>query len=415
MITLPRGVRLLQIALLLFGAALLMIVYRNGLDDTLAAAPWSISNKNTLSYDASSYSHILGDVQDPGRLYYPPTSNSLSHRTATYALAPDSHARTPLFIGFTNNNAMLYQCVLSYIAAGWPPSDIIVVENTGTMDSNPLGKLPRNSYFFLDYAALHSHGVAVLQTPTLFNFAQLQNFYIRTALAQGWKNFFWSHMDVLVLGEEEKVPFRSFYQRILDVVETHHTRSDWAIKWFSCSFGMKACDMLVWVSVPAWQKIGAWDTFIPYYSTDCDAFSRMVLNGYPRDDASKHEGAGYVYDVRTLLDKPDKVLFPENVDEEPNSARYQRLKKTLEEMEGVKLSGDAQRNEWQEVNAGRKQSTKNWNYDPKAFRAGWWSLSDAGRSFYNKKWGTDACELDIAGTGLGQMWDGIHNPPKGDS
>lgn len=412
MITLPRGLRILQIALLFLGASIFAVVYQRG---TFTASSWRSNDKDALARNASDYGHILGDVEDPGRLYYAPSSSLAPRRTANYALTPESQFRTPLFIGFTNNNAMLYQCVLSYIAAGWPPSDIVIVDNTGTMDSNPLGKLSRDHYFFLDYTKLRSLGVGILQTPTLFTFAQLQNFYIRTALAQGWKNFFWSHMDVLVLGEEDKIPFRSFSRRIQDVVEKYHARSDWAIKWFSCSLGMKACDMLVWVNVPAWQKIGSWDPFIPYYSTDCDAFSRMVLHGYSRDDAAKHDGAGYVFDVRTLLDNPEKILFPTTVDEEPNSERYRKLKKALDEMENVKLSGDGQRNEWQEVNSGRKQSTKNWSYDPKAFRTGWWSLSDAGKGFYHKKWGTDACELDLTGVELEQMWEGIHHPPEAGS
>lgn len=37
---------------------------------------------------------------------------------------------TPLFIGFTRNWRILQQAVVSYIAAGWPPEDIFVVDNT---------------------------------------------------------------------------------------------------------------------------------------------------------------------------------------------------------------------------------------------------------------------------------------------
>ena len=45
---------------------------------------------------------------------------------------PHVPEKTPLLIGFTRNWPLLLQCVSSYIAAGWPPSDIFVVENTGT-------------------------------------------------------------------------------------------------------------------------------------------------------------------------------------------------------------------------------------------------------------------------------------------
>lgn len=396
-----RQRQLLQLALILLLGTAGYWIYSH--QDELSTASWLSQQQGFL--EVLSHEPILGNTEDLSRFYYPPTSSSRPLQIAQYAQPPPERPRTPLFIGFTNNNAMLYQCVLSYIAAGWPPEDIIVVENTGTMDSNPLGKLAKDNYFYLDYKSLRKHGVSILQTPTLFTFAQLQNFFIRTSIAHGWKNFFWSHMDVLVVGDEAREPFRSFYQRVVDVVEEVQYKKDWAIKWFSCTMGLKACDMLVLVNIEAWRKIGAWDQFIPYYATDCDAFSRMVLSGYSRASANDHGGIGHIFDTGTLLKNPEEWLFPTSVDEEHNSPRFQKLFKKLEEMESTKLQGDDHRNDWQE-NHGKDAIVGDWTYhDRKAFRAGWWALSDAGRGVYVEKWGTDECELEeIEGLGLGDMW-----------
>ncbi|KAF3918831.1 hypothetical protein ABW20_dc0101050 [Dactylellina cionopaga] len=51
-------------------------------------------------------------------------------------IVSDNTLATPLFIGFTRNWYLLEQAVVSYIASGWPPNQIIVIDNTGVMDSN---------------------------------------------------------------------------------------------------------------------------------------------------------------------------------------------------------------------------------------------------------------------------------------
>lgn len=110
---------------------------------------------------------------------------------------PSSHVpeKTPLFISFTRNWPLLQQCVLSYITSGWPPEDIYVVDNTGTMKSNfPPGKLTLQNPFYLNMQRLTEvFGVNAIYTPTLLTFAQLQNFYLFTALERGWDYFWWSH------------------------------------------------------------------------------------------------------------------------------------------------------------------------------------------------------------------------------
>ena len=100
---------------------------------------------------------------------------------------------TPLFIGFTRNWRLLQQVVVSYITAGWPPEDIYVIENTGVMDSNAKGKLSLQNPFFMNHTRLQMFGVNIIRTPTLLTFAQLQNFYLHTAIENEWPVYFWSH------------------------------------------------------------------------------------------------------------------------------------------------------------------------------------------------------------------------------
>jgi len=140
--------------------------------------------------------------------------------------SPHVQEKTPLLIGFTRNWRILQQCVVSYITAGWPPEDIYVVENTGVMESNTHGLLSLQNPFFLNHTRLELLVVNILVTPTLFTFAQLQNFYLWTAIENEWSHYFWSHMDVLDLSWEDggigrddsphaEEKFQSLYQRAL--------------------------------------------------------------------------------------------------------------------------------------------------------------------------------------------------------
>jgi hypothetical protein len=51
---------------------------------------------------------------------------------------------------------------VSYIAAGWPPEDIYVVENTGVMFANKEGKLTLQNPFYLNHTQLELLGVNVI-------------------------------------------------------------------------------------------------------------------------------------------------------------------------------------------------------------------------------------------------------------
>jgi hypothetical protein len=78
-------------------------------------------------------------------------------------------------------------------------------------------------------------------------------------------DYFWAHQDIVVRGESAESP--SFYDKVIEEKHLlHHklpSQFGWAFVWF-------AYDNLAHVNVPAADIVGAWDMFIPYYSSDCD-------------------------------------------------------------------------------------------------------------------------------------------------
>lgn len=341
-------------------------------------------------------------------LWLPPLGQATRPQLASYnhqGLA-ENRVRTPLFIGFTRNQDVLEQCVLSYIAAGWARDDIIIVDNSGTMDANSKQQLSRDNPFFLDYALYRSrYGVGILQTPTLLSFAQLQNFYLRIALTESWPIFFWSHMDVVVLSDETASPYKSYYSRVLDVLHaTRHSPAGdkWAVKFF-------AYDYLTLVNVEAARTIGQWDVFIPYYATDCDYYSRSGMHGYTKSGVS----AGHVFDVSHTIHNFRTKLFPYDASEQPGSKRYHELKTELEAAQSYKntvkdtMRGPYQdtRNSWQDKMKGGQGEP--WTYDSKGFRDMWWHTAEDGRTRYARKWGTMECRLDAHGYTLEDEFAGV--------
>jgi hypothetical protein len=418
---------------------------------------------------------ILGSQEQDISLIFPPIGSKFYPKLASYNVPPRYRPRTPLFIPFTRNNTIMQQAVLSYISAGWPRSDIMIVDNSGTLDSNNKRMLTRGNPFYLDYDIYRRrYGITVIQTPTLLNFAQLQNFMLRVAMARDWPYYFWSHMDVAVLSAEEVTPYKSFYHRVIDVLDASGM-DQWEIKsrkalseglpsfdrkeifsgWFdrvqrkdpelqtkkkrSLSkrelrekprWGIKlfAYDYLTLVNVEAWRTVGQWDTFIPYYATDCDFYERMKLAGYKAEEVQ----VGHVFDVADAIKDPEERFFPSPNQrgrnkwgigpsgEEPlggrlNSWRYKWLKSELTEMVERKANNPDGRNSWQSGGEDERKPAGNngkpkrkkpepWTYDPKGFQAAWWTAADAGRATYIKKWGTMDCDLRGAGKTLDDIW-----------
>lgn len=210
----------------------------------------------------------------------------------------------PLLIGFTRSWPVLLQAVVSYIAAGWPPEGIWVVENTGggAHRANARGLLTMQNPLFLDHAALGRLGVRVVGAPVLLSFAQLQNYYTSLAHEHRWPYYFWSHMDVLVLSLEDGLDgvtpparrpgYRSVYELCLAELQRSRAGPEpWSNVFFSY-------DHLSLVNREAYDDVGGWDPFIPYYMNDCDMHSRLSMRNWTQRNAR----SSIVTDVSAVLD-----------------------------------------------------------------------------------------------------------------
>ncbi|KAI9806156.1 MAG: hypothetical protein M1833_004563 [Piccolia ochrophora] len=324
--------------------------------------------------------------------------------------------KTPLYIGFTRNWRLLQLTVVSYITAGWPPEDIYVVENTGTMDSNKMGRLTLQNPFYLDYNRLTKvFGVNVLTTPTLLSFAQLQNFFLYEAIKNNCKAFFWGHMDVAAVSKEDKEPYKSLYMLSVDELRTSlapgFARDDkgregrWAIRFF-------AYDRLALVNTAAFVEVGAWDSFIPYYHTDCDMHERLSMAGFKQSNAF----SGLVYDLATSLDdllvlyrrKPgeDTSKPAKMAEDDFNSKHWLDMVHKLDAMQVEKLK-EGPRNRWQVTQTGGQGEP--FYRDPQGFELSILLTIDHGRAMFAEKWGHHDCNLREVGLRPDDAWKVEHD------
>ncbi len=335
----------------------------------------------------------------------------------------------PLLIGFTRSWPILIQCVVSYITAGWPPEDIYVIENTGTQWANPKGKLTLQNPFYLDYARLKKLGVQVIQAPVLLNFAQLQNFYLHLAHERLWSHYFWSHMDVLVSSWEDgrdgrpkprEEGYKTLYELSLETLnETLHSGDRWAVRFF-------AYDHLTLVNREAYDDVSGWDTYIPYYMTDCDMHARLSMRNWTLHDGRVgiiSDVSTYLKDLRALYRDPaaeigfidpnpppplkrkggneskrlnkarteEDASQKENGESESDILRYwHRLRETVYEMEKHK-QGNRGRNTWQSAQRGGEGEP--YYYPSRGVQESFDILTEAGRRVYEEKWGQKDCDL----------------------
>ena len=248
---------------------------------------------------------LATDKPPPIPAWNKPKSNL--HKTYGLDYAP------PLFIGFTRSWPLLLQTVVSYVTAGWPADQIFVVENTGVQRANMDGRLDLQNPYYMNYTYLEKLGVKTLRTPVLMNFAQLQNYYLHLSYDMNLPYFFWSHQDVLAFsfegGEKDITPnaseegYQTLYELTLsELNKTRYTDERWADKFF-------AGDHLTLVNREAYEEVGGWDTFIPYYMTECDMHSRLVMEGWTQSEVR----AGVIIDVATTFEDL-RVLFREDIE-----------------------------------------------------------------------------------------------------
>lgn len=279
------------------------------------------------------------------------------------------------------------------------------------MFSNRDGLLTLQNPFYLDYHRLTTiFGINIISTPTLLTFAQLQNFYVHVALDKGWEHYFWSHMDVIAVSDEEYdlEPYQSLYMRAVEVIrETLHP--DYG-KWAARSF---AYDRLSLVRAKAYTDVGGWDTMIPFYMTDCDMHERLFMKGFKLDDAT----AAKIWDVSTSLDdlmmlyqrgiramkpKKDITVRAEEGAAQRNSPMYQDLLRTLDQMQHWKSSDSAGRNTWQVRQRGGQGEP--FYRDAEGFEKAIQMTMNLGRKVFEEKWGRGPCNLREAGLVEGDAW-----------
>lgn len=359
---------------------------------------------------------------------------------------PHPHVKesTPLLIGFTRNWRILQQVIVSYITAGWPPSDIYVVENTGVMDSNAQGRLSLQNPFFLNHTRLTMLGVNVITTPTLLTFAQLQNYFTYTAMNKGWATYWWGHMDAIIVGDEEKRPYRSVYQNAVEVLRevsgpdfARHPETNQPGNW---AIVFHAYDQLALVNTTAYLQIGGWDTQIPYYMTDCDMHARLRMAGYEvidRNLGGVWDVAGSLDDLIALYRKAsgpqasfldpetgihtngtaeiptnDEVSWPTSSltawqEDTLNSTNYHRLKAVAEYIMGSKHSNSKGRNTWQARQMGGQGDP--FFRDSAGFEQAILMAIQHGREVFSEKWGHRDCDIFEIGLKLDDAWQLKHD------
>ena len=336
-------------------------------------------------------------------------------RVPPWNAPPASHVAesTPLFIGFTRNWRLLQQTVISYITAGWPPEDIYVIENTGVMNSNRESLLTLQNPFYLNHHRLTQLlGINVISTPTLFTFAQLQNFYIYTALERNWTHYFWAHMDTVIVSDEEREPFEPLYIRAVSALR-ETLNPAWgplATLWF-------AYDRLALVRTQAFVDVGGWDTMIPFYMTDCDMHERLWMRGFKIENAQ----AGKVWDISSSLDNLEILyrrgeLPKKEKREDPqistpvaggsgfqrNSPAYQDLLHKLDDMQHAKATDKGGRNTWQAHQRGGHGEP--FYRDAEGFERAVLMWMEFGRDVFAAKWGRGPCDIRDAGMIEGDAW-----------
>lgn len=341
-------------------------------------------------------------------------------------------------------------------------------ENTGTMKSNERGLLSLQNPFFLNHTRLHMFGVNIITTPTLLTFSQLQNLYIWTAIEKNFTTYFWGHMDVVVLPFEDryeaslsnstaegngqysnfKTPYKLAVEALRNAtspepdVNAKDPKKPWAIRFFSY-------DRLALVNREAYEKVGGWDTAIPYYITDCDMHERIPMNGYdfPPGDVligNFSDVAGTLDDLIVLYRKKTTVQANYTMDWDPGQARkeqeekavkdldsraetaetaetgekwesdvpgsaaYKRLLAVMRQMDTHKnRNGGGGRNTWQRLQTGGQGEP--YYRDAEGFDRAIGILTQAGRDVFAEKWGHQNCELIKNNRKVGDEWRVEHD------
>jgi len=318
----------------------------------------------------------------PGPFFHPARDTDTAEvHTLAQKHAPTCRPQTPLFIPFASNACLLQQTVLSYIAEGWPASQIIVLDNTGASRENSHGLNDPHHHTFLNYTLLrHMYGVNVRQSPVRLTFAQLQNLLLELARAAKWDDFYVSHQDVVVRSTLDAGASRPLYHNLLhEYFATKREFSENPSQWAFCFFHY---DWLSHVNVLAADRIGPWDVLIPWYPSDCDYYGRARLAGLSIFDYY----VGEFHDVAQCISDPERLLFLAEGGQE-----YRDVEKLLRDLANAKSRNKKGRNTWQ----GQQHGGISDDFGPRFFE-----VLNAGRKSYRMKWGTTQCDVASQQPGL---------------
>jgi hypothetical protein len=183
------------------------------------------------------------------------------------------------------------------------------------------------------------------------------------------------------------------------------------------------------VNRDAYMDVGAWDTHIPFYASDCDMYLRLHWAGYwqPQSDA------GMIFDVSEPLDDVGALFrlpgshasFPNDpvfLDEnrpgaeiersyeqdvrpwvEKEGETWQHLVQVAMRMQESKLVGrGAWRNMWQTRQMGGQDEP--FYRDAFGFEEGIQTMIEAGRNLFADKWGHRGCDLLEMGIVGDDVW-----------
>lgn len=230
-------------------------------------------------------------------------------------------------------------------------------------------------------------------------------------------------MDVLAYTDEkwEGKPFKSLYMRAVDKLREATApdylrdpktgkKPDWAIQFF-------AYDWLALNNVKSFLKLGAWDTFITYYKTDCDMIERFHMAGVemPVADAGKIADVGGSIDLNLLFrrkidpENPPKTLaeLSKLPEDERGGPGFEELIEAIKVQTEIKIHGEEERNSWQYKQQGGQGEP--FYRDPHGFEKGLQMAIECGVQTYHEKWGHRECNLREAGLNLTDAWKVEHD------
>lgn len=277
-------------------------------------------------------------------------------------------------------------------------------------------------------------------------------------------------MDLVVLSYESKyreenpdldltdprtnyTDYKSVYDYCLDalheVLQAKDPETGGPLRWATRFFSY---DRLALVNVASFLEVGAWDTQIPFYMTDCDMHARLEMAGFSIEE----KPAGLIYDVASSLDDllvlyrqtkgPNDLKVPKASFHDPNrleevlesiaesetemakaglgerevrdldvgweedhvgSPNFAHLTNVLDRMQGSKGENRRGRNTWQ----GRQMGGKGDPFyrDSAGFEQAIQMTIEHGRAVFREKWGHRDCDIVAMGLKPDDAWRVKHD------